>query len=243
MLLFGPYTSSLFLLCVFTLGQNVLSQTGSNCTAGYRCEEQCYSDDCKLKNVALCKSVDSSSLKPFHQLECAAVDGITGTDYGCVETLDSDNNTYWRVDLGQTFTIPNITLYGRSFYFLRMLGIRIYVDDQLCHTIGVESSYPQHNGNPVPIHVQCNPPLTGSVVKLVKNCTSRTGSCQQHTFSLCEVQVWEEDTAASEAKCFSVTVVAVTITVAVAVAFVAVGIVVCVCMRNGRGNPPGSEKQ
>ncbi|XP_070193381.1 uncharacterized protein [Littorina saxatilis] len=187
MLLFGSYTTSFFLLCVFTLGQNVLSQTGSSCTAGYHCTEQCYSDDCKL--------------------------------------TDDDYNPSLRVDLGHTFTIRNMTLYGRSWWFLRMLGIRIYVDDQLCHTIGNESFWPPQAGDPKPIHVLCNQPRIGRFVTLMKNCTGNN-TCQQHAFSLCEVQVWEDqDLAANETTRLAVAMAPVYVGAAVAVV-IAVNILV-----------------
>ncbi|KAK7102728.1 uncharacterized protein [Littorina saxatilis] len=225
MLLFGSYTTSFFLLCVFTLGQNVLSQTGSSCTAGYHCTEQCYSDDCKLKNVALCNSVVASTIKPGFQPACVTVDGITGNDHGCLVTADDDYNPSLRVDLGHTFTIRNMTLYGRSWWFLRMLGIRIYVDDQLCHTIGNESFWPPQAGDPKPIHVLCNQPRIGRFVTLMKNCTGNN-TCQQHAFSLCEVQVWEDqDLAANETTRLAVAMAPVYVGAAVAVV-IAVNILV-----------------
>ncbi|XP_070182662.1 probable maltase-glucoamylase 2, partial [Littorina saxatilis] len=73
-----------------------------------------------------------------------------------------------------------------------MRGLKMYVDNQLCHTIGDESYYtPPDDRRPVPIHVQCNTPLTGRYVTLVKNFTGTVDTTFHYEIlSVCEVQVW-----------------------------------------------------
>ncbi|KAK7089652.1 hypothetical protein V1264_024290 [Littorina saxatilis] len=190
MLLLGPYAASCFLLCVLTLAKWVMSQTGCNCTGSCNMIDACYTTDCSEKNVAVGKTADSSPLYSNSHPACVAVNGITDSDGDCVETAQNDVNPFWRVDLGQNYTIQNMTIYGRASWFGRMRGLKMYVDHQLCHTIGDESYYTPHDGRPVPINVQCNTPLTGSHVTLVKNFTGTVDILHYEILSVCEVQVW-----------------------------------------------------
>ena len=52
---------------------------------------------------------------------CVAVNGRTSTSYrtvlqdeaNCVYSADGDTNPWWQVDLGQNYSVSNITIYGR----------------------------------------------------------------------------------------------------------------------------------
>ncbi|XP_070183967.1 fucolectin-1-like, partial [Littorina saxatilis] len=194
MLLFRPHPTSLLLLWVCTFGKQVTSQTGCNCPGGCNLTDVCYTTDCTEKNVAVGKRAESSSLYSNSHPACRAVNGITDSDGDCVETAQNDVNPFWRVDLGQTYTVQHMTIYGRAKWFLRMRGLKMYVDYQLCNTIGYESYYYYSSPGgipPVRINVQCNTPLTGRHVTLVKNFTGTVDTTFHYEIlNVCEVQVW-----------------------------------------------------
>ena len=77
-------------------------------------------------NVAYGKTANISSRYSDYQGEsgpaCVAVNGRTSTiyrtvsetDVNCVHSDLGDNNPWWQVDLGQNYSVSNITIYGRG---------------------------------------------------------------------------------------------------------------------------------
>ncbi|XP_070193379.1 uncharacterized protein [Littorina saxatilis] len=79
-----------------------------------------------------------------------------------------------------------------------MVGMAIFVDDELCDVIDKEEAKgntPSLPGNvtnpPVPITIYCQPsPVLGSVVTLVKNTTRRYNYTFPYIINICEIEVW-----------------------------------------------------
>ncbi|XP_070193915.1 receptor-type tyrosine-protein phosphatase mu-like, partial [Littorina saxatilis] len=184
--------TSMLLLGSYVFVQFVASQNVCDCRGGCDLNETCYNSECTLKNVAVGKVANSSTVYS-NQVPCLAVDGITNVDQ-CTETDNSDLNPFWRVDLGQEFIVHFMTVYRRRHWSLRMVGLQIYVEDQLCdviaenETTGNTSSV--RSGSPVPINITCSTPLTGRYVTLVKNTTQKGLQYNPEIISVCEVQVW-----------------------------------------------------
>ncbi|XP_070193914.1 receptor-type tyrosine-protein phosphatase epsilon-like [Littorina saxatilis] len=188
--------TSMLLLGFLVFVQFVTSQNECDCRAGCNLNETCYNSECTLKNVAVGKVANSSPVYG-NQVPCLAVDGIINADQ-CTETAKDDLNPFWRVDLGQEFIIRFMTVYRRWAWSLRMVGLKIYVEDQLCdvieenETTGNTSSV--SSGSPVPISITCGTPLTGRYVTLVKNTTQVDLVYHREILSVCEVQVWAPTT-------------------------------------------------
>ena len=77
-------------------------------------------------NVAYGKTADISSRYSDSQgrsgLACVAVNGRTSTiyktvnqtDVNCVHSVSNDYEPWWQVDLGQNYSVSNITIYRRK---------------------------------------------------------------------------------------------------------------------------------
>ncbi|XP_070191637.1 fucolectin-1-like [Littorina saxatilis] len=166
----------------------------ARCDCPRGCNSTCYDSTCTVENAAVGKVATASTVYTKFG-PCLAVDGITDVD-NCMETAQGDLNPFWRVDLGQEFIVHFMTVHRRSRWSIRMEGLKIYVDEQLCDVIDKNKTEdnPSSDGSgpPVPINITCSTPLTGRYVTLVKYATNKGPPQYLETLSVCEVQVWGE---------------------------------------------------
>lgn len=130
---------------------------------------------------------------------CMAVNGDTSTTFevdpasgntNCAESGLSDYSAWWAVDLGQDYTVSNITIYRRagSNGFYRMADLVLKVDNQVCHTFPNRSNKDALMALPEKIDITCDAPIVGRVVRLEK-INPGTDSLYYY-INICEVQVW-----------------------------------------------------
>ncbi|KAK7102386.1 hypothetical protein V1264_020611 [Littorina saxatilis] len=196
-------TFSCLFLCLLASAQAYADQLCS-------CESGCDNkgvifpgSDGRRVNVAYGKSASMSSV--FDRdggsgPACAAVNGRTGTvwktkkfsDVNCVHTADFNYKAWWQVDLGHSYTVTDITIYRRKDCALRMSGMGVYVDGQVCHSFPNRSAATNVEllALPEKIDVTCTTPLRGSVVRFEKHGNDQTYEGGSYIINLCEVQVW-----------------------------------------------------
>ena len=67
----------------------------------------------------------------------------------------------------------------------------MYVDGQLCYSFPNSTDRAALDALPEMIHVTCNPPLTGQVVKFQRHGQGSWDSLRlDYSINICEVQVW-----------------------------------------------------
>ncbi|XP_070193356.1 uncharacterized protein [Littorina saxatilis] len=163
-------------------------------------------ENSNLENVALGKTAkvngaDAAGSGRYNLPVSVAVNGVKDDDYCCVESNQYDYTPSLTVDLGQTYNISFITIYRRYAWTIRMVGMAIFVDDELCDVIdeeealGDNSSLPYVTKQPVPITIYCkNSPVIGSVVTLAKKTTRRYHSIYfPYLINICEIEVWAKN--------------------------------------------------
>ncbi|XP_025108177.1 uncharacterized protein LOC112572630 [Pomacea canaliculata] len=220
--------------------------TGSKCT----CPDRDYEKKDFLpslpntQNVALGKPAKASSLlnstrhKAVSGPACLAVDGNRNTVFtpcnrypngpNCIHTAEDDREPYWEVDLGEVYSIANITVYWRKIG--KNVGVNVTVDGKLCHTFK----------DPVlnPSTITCNKPLAGRTVKLSK---SDNISKDDYYLIVCEVEVWARttfspstfDATSSAPLTFEVTSLAPQTSVVTRMAVIMAGTFLCGCVVTG----------
>ncbi|XP_070184034.1 multiple epidermal growth factor-like domains protein 10 [Littorina saxatilis] len=167
------------------------SDTDGGCVANQPCGP---GGNCNKENVAYGKQAEISSRYPSTGVKsgpaCVAVNGRTGhmmkfpseDGTNCVHTEVNDNDPWWQVDLGQNYTVTDITIYSRQGEVQRLAGIRITIDDKECKKLPPDTySYSLNHTT------ACDTPLRGQVVKLSK--VGITDS-QIKIINFCEVQIW-----------------------------------------------------
>lgn len=113
------------------------------------------------ENVALGKPASASSLWSDTHQACTAVNGNIGNTYSiaatsrnCHHSGVSDFKPWWEVDLGQTYTIKNITIFIRDSreinltYFLEMYSLMNIIYQKLIkHSGSVSKELRYYNYN------------------------------------------------------------------------------------------------
>ncbi|XP_025107935.1 uncharacterized protein LOC112572454 isoform X2 [Pomacea canaliculata] len=152
-----------------------------NCSSGCITTNRCLIDDpdCKKENVALNKTATMSSA--YVNSEIQNSQGLhawrsTATEVkqffykeqppstvgiNCIHTSEWSSNPWWSVDLGAKFTITYVTIYNRDSNQKGLNSVKVYADEQLCHTIsGINKD--------LIVNVTCDNPVRGQTIKLQK---------------------------------------------------------------------------
>ncbi|XP_070193546.1 receptor-type tyrosine-protein phosphatase mu-like isoform X1 [Littorina saxatilis] len=131
---------------------------------------------------------------------CVAVNGRTDTMWvprnndntNCVHTNEFDYAAFWLVDLGRNYTVTDITVFRRKGDPLRMSGMSVFVDNQLCYSFlnRTAANIAALNALPERINITCPTPLTGRQVRFQKHGWDRNFDPGGYILNICEVQVW-----------------------------------------------------
>ncbi|XP_076469676.1 uncharacterized protein LOC143300006 [Babylonia areolata] len=118
-----------------------------------------------------------------------------GNGSGCMRCDFADYGGWWQVDLGQNYTVSELTVYSDN-PTSSLHDLHVQVDGHLCHVIdhvhhnlstNVTSDGNGTHGNT--LAVRCTQPLRGSVVRFSKPATP-PGTTFSPDIHLCEVAVW-----------------------------------------------------
>ncbi|XP_025108257.1 multiple epidermal growth factor-like domains protein 11 [Pomacea canaliculata] len=147
----------------------------------------------RMRNLALNKACDTSSryneYTKYSGNCSAAINGLINTYFqlsssppNCIHTSTSDNSPFWWVDLGQNFSVHEVTIYARTGSLKRMQCVRVSLDGREIYT------FPSSGIANVTTGIYLHPPEHGRVVNITRNCISAGDSVP--LLNICEVQIW-----------------------------------------------------
>ncbi|XP_025107091.1 fucolectin-7-like [Pomacea canaliculata] len=136
------------------------------------------------ENVALSKWYTQSSFHPvFAHRPGNAANGNTDGHFdndNCIHTHAGDYQPSWEVNLQQVYPVLNITIFGRTGFLRRLVGVSVRVDGVLCTKI---RELPTRRRT----SLSCATTLYGQRVKLEKELIS--SNSDENVLNICEVQI------------------------------------------------------